>query len=49
VIVDVGGALAKLTGLAPEVSVALLEQHARFLSFIRFCAFGHDDGEAIAP
>jgi len=46
VVVDVRGALVELTGLAPEVSVRLLAQHARFLSFIRFCAFGHDDGEA---
>jgi hypothetical protein len=49
VVADVRSALADLTGLAPEVSVALLERHARFLSFIRFCAFGHDDGEAAAP
>ena len=45
VVTDVRGALAELTGLAPEVSVRLLEQHARLLSFIRFCAFGQDDGE----
>jgi hypothetical protein len=45
VVTDVRGAIAELTGLAPEVSARLLEQHARFLSFIRFCAFGQDDGE----
>jgi hypothetical protein len=45
VVVDVRGALAELTALAPEVSAGLLEQHARFLSFIRFCAFGQEDGE----
>jgi hypothetical protein len=45
VVADVRAALAGLTGLAPEVLAALLERHAKFLSFIRLCAFGQEDGE----
>jgi hypothetical protein len=45
VVADVRPALAGLTGLAPEVLAALLERHAKFLSFIRLCAFGQEDGE----
>jgi hypothetical protein len=45
VVADVRAALAGLTGLAPEALAALLERHAKFLSFIRLCAFGQEDGE----
>jgi hypothetical protein len=45
VVAEVRVALAGLTGLAPEVSATLLERHAKFLSFIRLCAFGQEDGE----
>jgi hypothetical protein len=45
VVADVRAALAGLTGLAPEVLAALLERHAKLLSFIRLCAFGPEDGE----
>jgi hypothetical protein len=47
VITDIGDDLAEMSDQAPELSASLLEQHARFLGFIRACAFGLDDGQAV--
>jgi hypothetical protein len=49
VLADVGADLAEMTGLGPELTARLVEQHAKLMSFIRSSAFGHDDGEALAP
>jgi len=46
VVADVRGDLADLDRENPELSARLLDQHARLVSFIRACAFGHDDAGA---
>ena len=47
VLADLRADLLDMGEAEPELSVGLLEQHARLLSFIRVCAFGQDAGEAL--
>ena len=47
VLADVRADLAGMSEEAPELSARLLDQHARLLSFIRACASGVDDSEAV--
>lgn len=46
VLADMGADLTEMSGLGPEVTVSLLEQHAKLVSFIHTSAFGHDTGQA---
>lgn len=46
VLADLRADLLNMGAAEPELSVCLLEQHARLLSFIRAYAFGQDTGEA---
>ena len=47
VLADLRADLLDMGEAEPELSVRLLEQHARLLSFIRVYAFGRDAGEAL--
>jgi hypothetical protein len=45
VLADLRTDLRELGEMEPELSVSLLERHARLLSFVRAYAFGQDGGE----
>lgn len=47
VFADLRADLLDMGEAEPELSVSLLERHARLLSFIRVYAFGQDTGEAL--
>ena len=47
VLADLRADLLDMGEAEPELSVSLLEQHARLLSFIRVHAFGQDASEAL--
>ena len=49
VLTDFRAGLAGMPELGPDVLSGLLAQDARLLGFIRACAFGRDDGQALGP
>ena len=46
---DFRAGLAVMAELGPEVLSGFLAQHARLAGFIRACASGRDDSEALGP